>query len=142
MRDDKVILLVEDNRDDEALTIRALGRSGVGNRIDVAADGIEALAYLHGSEGQAAMPLPQVVLLDLGLPRIGGLEVLRRLRAHDRTRRLPVVILTSSDDEKDVVAGYDNGTNSFVQKPVEFGAFRQAVEHLGLYWLLVNKVPD
>jgi CheY-like chemotaxis protein len=142
--DDKIILLVEDNPDDEALTLRALRKANVRNEVVVAHDGVEALDYLFG-RGDSSSPdmtsLPQVVLLDLKLPRVDGLEVLRRLREDDRTRLLPVVILTSSNEEEDRIAGYKLGANSYVRKPVEFGHFAEAVRQLGLYWLLLNEPP-
>jgi two-component system, response regulator len=142
--DDKVILLVEDNPDDEALTLRALRKANVRNEVIVAHDGVEALDLLLGRSdppGSDTALLPQVVLLDLKLPRIDGLEVLRRLRADERTRFLPVVILTSSNEEEDRIAGYKLGANSYVRKPVEFGHFADAVRQLGLYWLLLNEPP-
>jgi two-component system response regulator len=130
----KIILLVEDNPDDEALTLRAFAKHKIANDILIARDGVEALALLHGGA-----PLPQVVLLDLKLPKIDGLEVLRRLRADERTRLLPVVVLTSSKEERDLVESYSLGANSYVRKPVDFGAFMEAVGHLGLYWLVLNQ---
>jgi two-component system, response regulator len=142
--DDSVILLVEDNPDDEILTLRALRRANVGNDIVVARDGVEALDYLFGTGGHAGRDtreLPHVMLLDLKLPRIDGLEVLRRVRADDRTRVLPVVILTSSIEERDRIEGYRLGANSYVQKPVDFTEFVEAVRQLGLYWLLLNQPP-
>jgi two-component system response regulator len=141
---DGAILLVEDNPDDEALTLRALRRSNVGNSIVVAHDGVEALDYLFGTgvhAGRDTRQVPQVILLDLKLPRIDGLEVLRRLRADTRTRLLPVVILTSSNEERDRIEGYQLGANSYVRKPVDFNEFTEAVRHLGLYWLLLNQPP-
>jgi CheY-like chemotaxis protein len=138
------ILLVEDNPDDEALTLRALRRSHVGHSVVVARDGVEALDYLFGTgrhAGRDPRQLPQVVLLDLKLPRIDGLEVLRRLRADSRTRLLPVVILTSSNEERDRIEGYQLGANSYVRKPVDFNEFVEAVRQLGLYWLLLNQPP-
>jgi two-component system, response regulator len=140
--DHRPILLVEDNPDDEALTLRALRLANVRNEIVVARDGVEALDYLFGTgphAGRNSTVAPQVVLLDLKLPRIDGLEVLRRLRADDRTRILPVVILTSSSEERDRVEGYRLGANSYVRKPVDFGQFAEAVRQLGLYWLLLNE---
>ena len=140
----RVILLVEDNPDDEALTLRALKRANVGNQIVVARDGVEALDYLMGTgihAGRDTRDLPQVVLLDLKLPRIDGLEVLRRIRADERTRLLPVVILTSSNEERDRIEGYTLGANSYVRKPVDFTEFVDAVRQLGLYWLLLNQSP-
>jgi len=142
--DDAVILLVEDNPDDEVLTLRALRRANVGNDIVVAHDGVEALDYLFGTGahvGRDIRELLHVMLLDLKLPRIDGLEVLRRVRADDRTRILPVVILTSSIEERDRIEGYRLGANSYVQKPVDFTEFVEAVRQLGLYWLLLNQPP-
>lgn len=136
----KIILLVEDNADDEALTLRALKRHNLANEIVVARDGEEALAWLL-PEDEATHPLPQVVLLDLKLPKIDGLEVLRQVRAHQRTRRIPVVILTSSMEEQDMVASYDLGANSYVRKPVDFEQFLDATHQLGMYWLVLNEVP-
>ncbi|MFC1763557.1 response regulator [Planctomycetota bacterium] len=142
MDHEKTILLVEDNPDDETLVLRALRRNNICNRVDIARDGAEALEYLHGGlEGSTAHDSPQVVLLDLKLPKIDGLEVLRRIRDHERTRWLPVVVLTSSSEEQDVVEGYKYGANSYVRKPVDFDRFTEAVRSLGLYWLLMNEVP-
>ncbi len=141
---DKSILLVEDNPDDEALTRRAFEKNNVGNDLVVVRDGAEALDYLFGTGRYAGRDLarqPQVVLLDLKLPKIDGLEVLRRLRADDRTKMLPVVILTSSNEERDLVSGYSLGANSYVRKPVDFSAFTEAARQLGLYWLLLNEPP-
>lgn len=135
------VLLVEDNPDDVALTLRAWKNSGIANRVAVVPDGAAALEYLLGPDA-ASRPLPAVVLLDLNLPKVDGLEVLRRLRAADRTRALPTVILTSSREEQDIAAGYRLGCNSFVRKPVEFGEFAAAVGQLGLYWLLLNQPPQ
>jgi CheY-like chemotaxis protein len=137
----KSILLVEDNPDDEALTLRALKKNNIANEVRVVRDGAEALDYLLGGGDDPGRALPQVVLLDLKLPKIEGLEVLRRLRAHPRTKRLPVVILTSSAEEKDRLAGYDLGANSYVRKPVDFIEFTEAVRNLGLYWLVLNVSP-
>jgi len=142
--DDKTILLVEDNPDDEALTLRALKRANVRNPVVVARDGVEALDYLFGTgahTGRDTSDTPQVVLLDLKLPRLDGLEVLRRLRADARTKLLPVVILTSSTEDQDRIAGYELGANSYVRKPVDFSQFVDAVRQLGLYWLLLNQPP-
>lgn len=144
MTDNSVILLVEDNPDDEILTLRALRRANVGNDIVVARDGVEALDYLFGTGGHAGRDtreLPHVMLLDLKLPRIDGLEVLRRVRGDERTCVLPVVILTSSIEERDRIDGYRLGANSYVQKPVDFTEFVEAVRQLGLYWLLLNQPP-
>lgn len=142
--DDAIILLVEDNPDDEALTLRALRKANVRNEVVVAHDGVEALDFLFGTGAYAGRDTtlpPQVVLLDLKLPRLDGLEVLRRLRADDRTRLLPIVILTSSNEEEDRMAGYELGANSYVRKPVDFSHFAEAVRQLGLYWLLLNQPP-
>ena len=142
--DEKIILLVEDNPDDEALTLRALERNNILNEVVVARDGAEALDYLLGTgphEGRDLSVMPTVILLDLNLPKIDGLEVLRRLRANDRTRLLPVVILTTSKEEQDRIRGYELGANSYVRKPVDFTQFVDAVKQLGIYWLLVNEPP-
>lgn len=140
----KTLLLVEDNPQDETLTLRALRRVNIANRIDVVRDGQQALDYLF-AEGEfatrAGSEPPTVVLLDLNLPRIGGLEVLHRLRADPRTHLIPVVILTSSDEEQDRLRGYENGCNSFVRKPVDFGEFAETVSRLGIYWLATNEPP-
>ncbi len=137
------ILLVEDNPDDELLTIRALKNANVTNEIVVARDGAEALDYIFGTGACAERgPLtPAIILLDIKLPKLDGLEVLERIRGDERTRLLPVVMLTSSDEERDVVRSYELGVNSYVRKPVEFGAFSEAVKRLGLYWLLLNEPP-
>ncbi len=131
-----MILLVEDNPDDEALTLRALKRNNILNEVVVAHDGAEALELLLPEHGEGR--LPEVVLLDLKLPKIDGLEVLRRIRADERTRRLPVVILTSSNEERDIITGYDLGANSYIRKPVDFNQFMEAVRQLGMYWLVLN----
>lgn len=141
---DKIILLVEDNPDDEKLTLRALHKNNISNEVVVAHDGVEALGYLLGSESQVgnnSNPLPQVVLLDLNLPKLNGLEVLRRLRADERTKLLPVVILTSSNEEQDRISGYALGANSYVRKPIDFSQFVEAARQLGLYWLVLNEAP-
>jgi DNA-binding response OmpR family regulator len=139
---DKVILLVEDNPDDEALTRRALAKNNIQNTIVVAHDGVEALDCLFGTGPYDGDPVvPVVILLDLKLPKVDGMEVLRRIRAEARTRLLPVVILTSSKEEKDVVNGYGLGANSYIRKPVDFGQFVEAVRQLGLYWLVLNEPP-
>jgi two-component system response regulator len=142
---EKIILLVEDNPDDELLTLRALKKSNILNEVVVARDGAEALDYLFGTgvhAGREASRMPQVVLLDLRLPKVDGLEVLQRLRADERTRLLPVVVLTSSDEEQDIVKSYSLGANSYVRKPVDFAQFSEAVRQLGLYWLLLNQSPS
>ena len=139
-----MILLVEDNPDDEALTLRALRKNNIGNDVMVARDGAEALDYLFGTgpyAGRDASDIPPVVLLDLKLPKVDGLEVLRRLRADERTKLLPVVILTSSNEEEDRLKSYDLGANSYVRKPVNFSEFIEAVRQLGLYWLILNERP-
>jgi DNA-binding response OmpR family regulator len=141
----KVILLVEDNQDDELLTIRALKENNIKNEVIVAHDGVEALEYLFGTgahEGRGPGIMPQIILLDLKLPRLEGLEVLRRLRADARTALLPVVILTSSREEQDLIEGYKLGANSYICKPVDFDQFAEAVRQLGLYWLVLNEVPN
>jgi two-component system, response regulator len=141
---DKAILLVEDNPDDEALTIRAFQKNNIRNEVVVAHDGVEALDYLFATgahSGRKVEDLPQVVLLDLKLPKVDGLEVLRRIRDDERTRLLPVVILTSSKEERDLVEGYRLGANSYVRKPVNFDDFVEAARQLGLYWLLLNEAP-
>jgi len=138
----RTILLVEDNPDDVALTMRALKSHNITNEVFVAQDGVRALNYLFGAEGNPApLELPSVVLLDLKLPKVNGLEVLKRIRAEERTRLLPVVILTSSDEERDVIDGYSLGANSYVRKPVDFVEFTEAAKQLGLYWLLLNQAP-
>jgi len=137
-------LLVEDNADDEDLTLRALKKNNITNEVVVVRDGAEALDYLFGTgayTGRDTAVLPQVVLLDLKLPKVDGLEVLNRLRNDKRTKLLPVVILTSSVEEQDLLRGYDLGANSYVRKPVDFGQFTEAVRNLGLYWLLLNERP-
>jgi two-component system response regulator len=137
------ILLVEDNPDDVELTLRAFRKSNIANEIVVARDGVEALDYLFSTGAHSARPptLPQVVLLDLKLPRVDGLHVLERVRAHPRTRLLPVVILTSSVEEQDLMNTYSRGANSYIRKPVDFQEFVDAVRQLGLYWLLLNQPP-
>ena len=142
--EEKLILLVEDNPDDEALTLRAFKKHNIGNRVVVVRDGAEALDFLFCTGAYAdrdPRDKPQVILLDLKLPKVDGLEVLRRLRADERTHLLPVVILTSSNEEQDLIEGYRNGANSYVRKPVDFNQFLEAVRQLGLYWLVLNEVP-
>ncbi len=144
MTEQRSILLVEDNADDIELTLRALRRNRVANRVDVVGDGAEAFEYLFGSRDDAAggaHGMPQLVLLDLKLPKVGGLEVLARLRSDPRTKRLPVVILTSSNVESDLARSYDLGANSYIRKPVDFTQFMEAVNQLGLYWLVLNEPP-
>lgn len=135
------ILLVEDNPDDAELALRAFAKSKIRNDIVVARDGVEALDYLFetGAYAGRAPGLPEIVLLDLNLPRVDGLEVLRRLRADERTKYLPVVVLTSSGQDQDILRSYDLGANSYVRKPVDFGQFVDAARQLGLYWLLLNQ---
>ncbi|MGA2928632.1 MAG: response regulator [Solirubrobacteraceae bacterium] len=137
----RTVLLVEDSPDDEELMIRGLRRTNMTNPVDVAHDGQEAVDYLFGTDAAPAQPVPAVVVLDLKLPRVGGLEVLRRIRADERTRRTPVVILTSSSEDYDLIQGYDLGANSFVCKPIQFEQFTAAVQQLGFYWLMVNEAP-
>jgi CheY-like chemotaxis protein len=140
----KTILLVEDNPDDEALAIRALRRNHISNEIVIAHDGVEALDYLFGTgiyTGRDISVKPTVILLDLKLPRIDGIEVLRRLREDDRTKLLPVVILTTSNEEQDMLNSYSLGCNSYIRKPVNFIEFTEAVRQLGMYWLLMNEPP-
>jgi len=132
----KTILLVEDNADDEQLTLRAMRQSEIPNIIRVARDGAEAIDYLYGP---TAGRLPDLVLLDLKLPKISGLEVLERIRSEDQSKALPVVVLTSSDEERDIVKSYNLGANSYIRKPVDFDEFIDAVRQLGLYWLMMNR---
>jgi len=142
--DEKVILLVEDNSDDEALILRALKKNNIANKVIVARDGVEALEYLFcrgAHAGRDPLDLPQLIMLDLKLPRIDGLEVLRQLRAEFRTRLIPVVILTSSDEEQDIIESYSLGANSYIRKPVDFDQFIEAVRQVGLYWLVLSLVP-
>lgn len=141
---DKIILLVEDNPDDEELAMRALKKNNICNEICVVRDGAAALDYLFGTgqfAGRDISDRPEVILLDLKLPKVGGLEVLQRLRSDERTRLLPVVILTSSKEEQDLISGYSLGANSYVRKPVDFDQFVEAVRQLGLYWLVINEAP-
>jgi two-component system response regulator len=138
----KLILLVEDNSDDEVLMLRALKKNHIQNRVVVARDGVEALDYLFSTgkyEGREPEPLPQLILLDLKLPKINGFEVLKRLRADSRTRYIPVVVLTSSNEEKDIINSYDIGANGFVQKPVNFSEFVKVANQLGVFWLAINR---
>ncbi|MBA3269649.1 MAG: response regulator [Acidobacteria bacterium] len=141
---EKVILLVEDHPDDEALTLRALRRNNIGNDVVVVHDGEEALDWLHGTGGHATRvprDLPALVLLDLKIPKIDGLEVLRRIREHPETSLVPVVILTSSREDRDRLNGYRNGANSYIRKPIDFAHFVEAVRQVGLYWLVLNEPP-
>jgi len=140
--DKKVILLVEDNPDDEALTLRAFRKNNIMNEVVVMRDGAEALDYLFGEgsyAGRDMRVMPQIILLDLKLPKVDGLEVLKRIRADERTRLVPVVILTSSKEEQDIVNGYNLGANSYIRKPVDFVQFVEAMRLLGLYWLVLNE---
>lgn len=140
----KRILLVEDNPDDVALALRAFQKNKIANEVKVIGDGEEALDYLLSRGTYAdkdAEPLPEVLLLDLKLPKVEGLEVLKQIRAHKRTRLLPVVILTSSREERDLVAGYSLGANSYIQKPVDYSQFTEAIRQLGMYWLVLNETP-
>ena len=140
----KTILLVEDNPDDVTLTLRALRKNNIANEVTVAKDGVEALDYLFGTgtyAGRDMRQMPAVILLDLKLPRISGLEVLERLRADKRTRLLPVVVLTSSKEEQDLIDSYMLGANSYIRKPVDFIKFVDAIKSLGLYWLILNEPP-
>ena len=137
----RTILLVEDNPDDELLTLRALKKNNILNDVVVARDGAEALARVHGVGGEAPEVAPMLILLDLKLPKLDGIEVLRALRADARTRLIPVVILTTSREEQGVVDAYGSGANSYVRKPVDFVEFSEAVRQLGLYWLMINEAP-
>jgi len=142
--DNKTILLVEDNADDEALTLRALKKNNILNTVEVVRDGAEALGYLFGNketDTPAAHTLPVVVLLDLNLPKISGHEVLQQIRSHEHTTLLPVVILTTSNADEDKIKSYRLGANSYVRKPVSFEQFTEAIGQLGIYWLLLNEVP-
>lgn len=141
---EKIILLVEDNPDDVELTLRAFKKNNISNRVIIAKDGVEALDYMFGKGiyvERDLKDLPVVILLDLKLPKMDGLEVLKRLRQDERTKLIPVVILTSSAEQKDVIDGYSLGANSYIRKPVEFNQFVEAIKHLGLYWLLWNEPP-
>jgi len=138
------ILLVEDNPDDVELTLRAFRKNNIANNVAIARDGAEALDYLFGTGAYAdrdANDMPRIILLDLKMPKVDGLQVLERLRADERTKLTPVVILTSSKEEQDLVSGYKSGANSYVRKPVDFNEFTEAVRQIGLYWLLINEAP-
>ncbi|MBX7174218.1 MAG: response regulator [Pyrinomonadaceae bacterium] len=140
--ENKSILLVEDNPNDELLMLRALKKNNIANEVVVVHDGVEALDYLFGTgpyTGRNLDDLPQLMLLDLKLPKLDGLETLRRVRANSRTKYIPVVVLTTSTEQKDIIDSYDLGANSYVQKPVDFNEFIQATQQLGLYWLVINK---
>lgn len=144
MANDRTILLVEDNPDDELLTLLAFKENEIGNEVIITRDGAEALDFLFGKgkfEGRNTSILPQVVLLDLKLPKVDGLEVLKQIRQNDQTKLLPVVVLTSSKEETDIVKSYESGANSYIQKPVDFEQFSEAIKQLGLYWLLLNELP-
>ena len=138
------ILLVEDNPDDQTLILRALKKNNILNEVVLVRDGVEALDYLFSTgahQGRDPDLMPQVVLLDIKLPKLDGLEVLKRIRADERTKRLPVVILTTSREQQDLMTSYDNGVNSYIQKPIDFNQFSEAVRKLGLYWILLNIPP-
>jgi CheY-like chemotaxis protein len=142
--EEKTILLIEDNPDDELLAVRALRKNKIMNKVVVARDGAEALDYLFGTgpyEGRDMSEMPQVILLDLKLPKVDGLEVLKRLRNDERTKVVPVVVLTSSKEERDLTDSYQLGANSYIHKPVDFAQFTEAVRQLGLYWLVLNESP-
>ena len=141
---EKIILLVEDNPDDVTLTLRALKKNNILNEVVIARDGVEALDYLFGTgmyEGRDTSVMPVVTLLDLKLPRIDGLEVLKRVRENERTKLIPIVILTSSKEENDLINGYSLGANSYIRKPVDFNQFSEAIRELGLYWIVLNESP-
>ena len=141
---DQIILLVEDNSSDEELTLRALRKNNIANQVVVARDGAEALDYLFAKgahAGRKTKDIPEIVLLDLNLPRIGGIEVLRAIRADERTKILPVVVLTSSKEDRDLMGSYQSGANSYIVKPVDFMQFAEAVRQLGMYWLVLNQRP-
>jgi CheY-like chemotaxis protein len=140
----KMILLVEDNPNDEELTLRALRKANIANEVAIARDGQEALDFLFGTgkyAGRELPTMPAVVLLDLKLPKLDGIDVLQRIRADPRTKLVPVVVLTSSSEDEDMVRSYQSGANSYVRKPIEFSAFANAVTQLGMYWVLINQIP-
>jgi len=141
---EKIIMLVEDNPDDEELTLRALRQANIANEVFVARDGTEALDFLFSTgrhSERSPQPMPAVVLLDLKLPKLNGIDVLKRMRADPRTQLIPVVVLTSSSEDEDMLKSYQSGANSYVRKPVEFSSFANAVTQLGMYWMLLNQVP-
>lgn len=141
---DKMILLVEDNPNDEELTLRALKKANIANQVAIARDGQEALDFLFGAgkyAGREPPTMPAVVLLDLKLPKLDGIDVLQRIRADPRTKLVPVVVLTSSSEDEDMIRSYQSGANSYVRKPIEFSAFANAVTQLGMYWVLINQIP-
>lgn len=141
---EKTIMLVEDNPDDEELTLRALRKASIANNVFVARDGQEALDFLFGTgqhAGREPLTMPAVVLLDLKLPKLDGIDVLQRMRADPRTRLVPVVVLTSSSEDEDMLRSYQSGANSYVRKPIEFSEFAHAVTQLGMYWMLINQTP-
>ena len=139
-----IIMVVEDNEDDLELTLRAFAKNNILNEIVIARDGVEALDYLFGTgihEGRDLHVMPEVILLDLNMPRMGGIEALRHIRSNELTKLLPVVVLTSSDEEKDMLESYECGVNSYIRKPVDFSQFVDAVRHLSLYWMVLNQHP-
>jgi len=141
---EKIILLVEDNKDDEELTLRALKQNHILNRVIVVRDGVEAMDFLHATgpfHHRSQDDLPQLILLDLNLPKMSGLEVLKNIRASGQTQLIPVVVMTSSSEEEDIISSYRLGANSYIRKPVEFTNFTRAVQQLGLYWLVINQSP-
>jgi two-component system response regulator len=143
--DRKFILIVEDNPDDEEMTLRSLNQAGIANDVQVVRDGVEALDFLFGTgsfAGRDTARMPTVVLLDLKLPKLNGIDVLNRMRKHESTRNIPVVILTSSSEDEDMAKSYESGANSYVRKPVVFAEFANVVSQLGLYWMLLNQVPE
>jgi two-component system, response regulator len=141
---EKLILLVEDNKDDEELTIRALKQNQISNKVVVVNDGVEAIDYLNGQgryKSRSLQDLPQLILLDLKLPKMNGLDVLKQIRSNVMTQLIPVVIMTSSNEEEDIVSSYRFGANSYIRKSVEFKKFNQSIQHLSVYWLLINQAP-
>lgn len=145
MSKDKTILLVEDNPDDELLTKRAIKKNNIANKLDIVRDGAEALDYIFAKgefKDRDIDDLPQLVLLDLNLPKISGLDVLKEIKSNEQTKSLPVVILTSSKEESDISNGYGYGANSYIRKPVDFEQFNEAIQQLGIYWLVLNEIPN